>query len=196
MRKAALAFAAVLALPATTAVAFAQPPADKAHGGGAAAMAPPKPAPELQAFMRGSEGTWKCDTTMPAGSMGPGSPEMKNKSTIKIKKALDGFAYEGEWESKKTKEIPAMKGRFVMAWDGAAKQLVSTSYDTMGGVSTTMGAATAESATLTGNGSMMGQTMKVRQTIAITPDRKGMTHTFDADTGKGWQTMAKDECKK
>lgn len=204
---------ALLSVPVATSVAFAQPPAGKpaaapaakpaappaaapAAAPPAAPMTPPKPAPEFETFMKSTEGTWKCESTMPAGSMGPGSPEMKNKATIKIKKTLDGFGYEGEYDTKKTKEMPAMKGRFFLAWDSAGKQLVSALYDTMGGISQTAGPISGETATLTGTGSMMGQKMKVREVITTKPGGKELGHTFEADMGKGWMMMVKDDCKK
>src|SRR5262245_17718316 len=58
---------------------------EKAPAGGGAMMMP-KPAPELDAALKSWEGTWKCETTFPAGAMAPGSPEMKTQSTVKIKK--------------------------------------------------------------------------------------------------------------
>src|SRR6516225_4201513 len=84
--------------------AAAAPPA----GGAAAAppaggaMTPPKPAPEWEAFAKGWEGNWKCETTIPAGSMGPGSPEMKAQVTAKVKKDLGGFWLVGNYDMKKT----------------------------------------------------------------------------------------------
>lgn len=203
---------AVLGIPAFTGLAFAQAPATKPAAPAAPAakpaapaapaaapaapMTPPKPAPEFEAFMKGAEGSWKCESTMPAGSMGPGSPEMKMKTTTKIKKALDGFAYDGEWEVKKTKEMPGAKGRFTLAWDAASKQLVGANFDNMGSVVTTTGTIAGDTATLTGAGSLMGQKMKVREMITMKPGGKEMTHTMESDMGKGWQPMGKDECKK
>lgn len=202
---------AALCLPAFTSVALAQAPAAKpaapaapaakpaAPGASAAAppgapMAPPKPAPEFAAFLKGAEGNWKCESTMPAGAMGPGSPEMKMKSTTKLKKVLDGFAYEGEWEMKQMKEMP--KGRFVLAWDAAGKQIVGSNYDNMGNVSSTTGTVAGDSATLTGSATIMGQKMKIREVITVRNGGKEMTHSMETDTGKGWQPMGKDECKK
>src|SRR5712671_1237536 len=64
----------------------------------AAPAAPPmpKPSPELEAYMKPFEGSWKCDTKFAPNAFGPGSPEMNVKSTVKIKKELDGFWYRGE----------------------------------------------------------------------------------------------------
>ena len=48
-----------------------------------------------------------------AGAMGPGSPEMTAKSTVKFSKDLNGFFYRGDYEIKKQKgfDMP-MKGTF------------------------------------------------------------------------------------
>jgi hypothetical protein len=172
--------------------AMAQPPAGDAAG----PMTPPKPAPEFEGFMKAVAGNWKCETTMPAGSMGPGSPEMKNKSTIKIKKTLDGFGYDGEWASGTTKGMPAMKGRFFLAWDSAGKQLVNATFDSMGGTTYATGPISGDTATLIGNGSAMGQPMKVRETLTRSANGKTLIHAFDMDVGQGWQSLVKDECRK
>lgn len=196
---------AVLTIPTITSVAVAQAPAPKPAAPPAAAaapaaaampMTPPKPAPEFEAFMKGGDGSWKCDTTMVAGAMGPGSPEMKTKCSIKIKKVLDGFAYEGEMDQKKTKEMPGVKGKFTMAFDSSKKLLLSNFMDSMGTVVSTSGTISGDSATLTGSGTMMGQAMKVRETIVTKAGGKEMTHTVDVDMGKGFVPMVKDECKR
>jgi len=69
-------------------------------------------------------GSWKCDTTFAANAMGPGSPEMKVKTAIKFKKDLGGFWYRGDYEAKKTKDFPGMKGTIYLGHDG--KQLLAT----------------------------------------------------------------------
>ena len=68
----------------------------------AAPPAPPTPAPELTAFAKNFEGSWKCDSKFPAGAMGPGSPEMTGKSTVSIKKDLNGFWYKGLYEESRS----------------------------------------------------------------------------------------------
>src|SRR5690242_3530559 len=76
--------------------ALAEEPAPAA----AAAKPPePKPAPELEAYMKGFEGKWKCQTTFPAGAMGPGSPEVKTTANVELKKELNGFFYRGEYKT-------------------------------------------------------------------------------------------------
>src|SRR5262245_36176151 len=62
--------AAPAAAPAAPAAAPAAPAA--APAAAAVAMTPPKPTPEWEAFTKGIEGTWKCESTSPAGAMGPG----------------------------------------------------------------------------------------------------------------------------
>src|SRR5262245_19901812 len=84
--------------PAAAPAGAAAPPAT---GGGM--MAAPKPAPEWEAFAKGWEGSWKCETTVPAGSMGPGSPEQKAQVNVKVKKDYGGFWLVGNYDMKKTK---------------------------------------------------------------------------------------------
>src|SRR6185369_7617141 len=115
-----------------TAVKPAAPaPAPGAAPTAAAPPAIPTPSPELDTLYKGLEGSWKCDTTMAAGAVGPGSPELKVKSMVKIAKAKDlgGFWYRGEYEIKKTKTVPGFKGTFLMGYDAASKTALNLSYD-------------------------------------------------------------------
>src|SRR6476620_5312033 len=59
----------------------------------AASASTPAPSPELDELYKPFAGTLKCDTKFAAGAMGPGSPETSVKSTVHIKKDLDGFWY-------------------------------------------------------------------------------------------------------
>jgi hypothetical protein len=167
--------------------------APAAAGAPAAPMGPPKPAPELDATFKYLEGTWKCDTTFPANAMGPGSPEMKTKTTIKFKKDLNGFWYRGEYEAKKTKEFPGMKGIVFFGHDG--KQLLTSSVDAMGGMASGTGTATGNTLTFIDDAYMMGTKMKMRETIEKKSDKE-VLHKFESDMGKGFQPMGEDVCKK
>ena len=175
--------------------AAAAPPA----GGAAAAppagamMTPPKPAPEWEAFAKGWEGSWKCETTIPAGAMGPGTPEMKSQVTAKVKKDLGGFWLIGNYDMKKTKTTPAMKGTFTLGSpDG--KTLVSTNMDSMGGTAWSSGPLGADGGTTTGEGIMMGHKVKVRELTTKTD--KEVHHKSEVDMGKGFMVMFEDSCKK
>jgi len=178
----------------------AAPPAAAPPAGGAAAappaaapMTPPKPAPEWEAFAKGWEGSWKCETTIPAGSMGPGSPEMKSQVAVKVKKDLGGFWLVGNYDMKKTKTTPAMKGTFTLGSpDG--KTLVSTNMDSMGGTAWSSGPLGADGGTTTGEGIMMGNKVKIRETT--TKKDKEVTHKAEVDMGKGFMVMFEDVCKK
>jgi hypothetical protein len=161
---------------------------------GGAAMAMPKPSPEWEAFMKGMDGNWKCESTMPAGSMGPGSPEMKMQTTAKVKKDLGGFFLVGNYEVKNTKTVPGMKGTFAMgAPDG--KTLVSTNMDSMGNASFTSGPLGPEGGTTTGDGYMMGTKVKLRETVQKKGDKE-MNHKVEVDAGKGFMVAVEDNCKK
>jgi hypothetical protein len=159
-------------------------------------MAPPKPAPELDSLFKAYEGNWKCDTTYAAGSMGPGSPETKVKSEVKIKKDAGGFWYAGEYKVKKTKTTPAFEGHFSLGYDVGAKAPVSINMDSMGGYAVTSGTgSTADKLVFTGEGHMMGSKVKVRETMSKKSDKE-VEHTFETDMGKGYTLMGTDACKK
>jgi hypothetical protein len=179
------------AAPHAAAPAAAAPPAAAPPAAGAMTM--PKPAPEWEAFAKGWEGTWKCETTIPAGSMGPGSPEMKSQVSAKVKKDFGGFWLVGNYDMKKTKTTPAMKGTFTLGSpDG--KLLISTNMDSMGGSAWSTGPLGPEGATTTGEGVMMGNKVKVRETT--TKKDKEVRHTSEVDMGKGFVMMYEDLCKK
>jgi Protein of unknown function (DUF1579) len=184
--------------PAPAVEKAAAPAAEKAAAPAAAAPAePPKPDPAVDALYKGWEGSWKCDTTFNAGSMGPGSPEMKLKTDVKIKKDLAGYWYRGEFKIKKTKAMPVMEGVFMLGYDAAAKLPVNITYDSMGGYAVETGAldATADKTVYVGEGHMMGMKAKFRETMIKKGD-KAFEHSFDIDMGKGFAPMGTDECKK
>lgn len=166
-------------------------PATSTAGG--TPMGPPKPAPELDATYKALDGSWKCDTTFAANAMGPGSPEMKVKTTIKFKKDLNGFWYRGDYEAKKTKEFPGMKGTVYLGHDG--KQLLTSNVDSMGGVGTGTGTAAGDTLTFITDSYMMGMKMKTRETIQKKSDKE-ISHRFEVDMGKGFQPMGEDVCKR
>ena len=130
--------AAPAAKPASAPVAANAPAAKGAPAAAAPAAAPaappppPTPAPELTAFAKNFEGNWKCESKFPAGAMGPGSPESSGKSTVSIKKDLNGFWYKGLYEIKKSKTMPGMKAQFSMGYDPGSKQVLLTGTDNMG----------------------------------------------------------------
>jgi hypothetical protein len=173
---------------------------DKAGGPAAAAAPalppPPKPPAELDEGFKYFTGTWKCDSRMPAGSMGPGSPEVMGKATLTMKKVEKGFYYQGVYTMKKTKTTPGFKGTFLISYQPAAKMFAITASDDMGGAAyeTSTGFA-GDTITFVGEGFMMGQKVKIRETMTRGPD-KTASHKYEADMGKGFQLMGEDTCKK
>jgi Protein of unknown function (DUF1579) len=178
------------AKPAAPAAAAPKPPATPA-----AAPAMPTPSRELEAFMKGFEGSWKCETRFPAGGMGPGSPETKTKTSVKIKKEFEGFSWHGEYKLGKTKEMPGMSGVFQVGYDPSAKQATFLSYDSMGSAMMGVGPISGDSVTFTEDGYMMGMKAKVRETMTK-KGPKEISHSVEVDQGKGFQVMAEDSCKK
>jgi hypothetical protein len=187
--------AAPAAAPAA-AKAPASAPATAGAVAAAAAAGPPVPSPEIDALFKGYEGSYKCDTTFPAGSMGPGSPEMKMKTDVKIKKEAGGFWYKGEFKIKKSKAMPGIEGTFMMGYDAAAKAPMLVLTDSMGTFAVEHASgATADKIVYVGEGTMMGMKSKVRETMEK-KDAKTIEHTLEVDMGKGFQPMGTDVCKK
>lgn len=186
--------AATKPTPATTAAA----PAAAAPAPAAEPGALPTPSPELDTLYKGLEGSWKCETTMAAGSMGPNSAELKVKSMVKIAKAKDlgGMWYRGDYEIKKAKAVPPLKATFMLGYDPASKSALNVSYDNTGAAGIATGAnPTADSVTFVGETYMMGQKVKTRETMAK-KGPKEVEHRFEADMGKGFQVIGTDLCKK
>ena len=173
----------------------AVPAAAPAAAAPAAPPAPPAPAPELVAFAKSLEGNWKCETKFPAGGMGPGSPELAAKSTVNIKKDLNGYWYKGSYEVKKSKTVPGMKANFFLGYDPGSKQMIMSGLDSMGGGSFEAGPLVGDSFTVVGEGYMMGMKSKVRETMTKKSDKE-VFHKFEVDMGKGFQSIGEDTCKK
>jgi hypothetical protein len=176
--------------------AAAKPGAPAAGAPGAAPSGPPAPPPEVDQLYKGLEGSWKCETTYNAGAFGPGSPEMKTKSEVTVKKEPGGFWYKGVYKAKKTKTSPEFGATFLLGYDAAAKTATNVTYDNMGGYSVEHGpGATADKVAFSGDGNMMGSKVKVRETMTH-KDPKTVEHTFEVDMGKGFMPMGTDVCKK
>jgi hypothetical protein len=189
----------VVALAGSASFALAQEPAAKPDKAAAAAPAgPPTPSPELDTLYQAYEGNWKCETTFPAGAMGPGSPEMKAASTVKIKKdkELSGFWYRGDYQVKKSKTFPGMRAGFALGYDAGSKTALFMAADSMGGnISASGTGANGETVTFVGDGYMNGQKVKFRESMTRKSDKE-VEHTSEVDMGKGFQAFAKDVCKK
>ena len=174
-------------------------PAEKPSGkpaaeAGAAGPAAPKPSAELDA-MKFLAGSWTCETSMPAGAMGPGSPASKASTSIVFKKDLGGFFYRGDFEMK-AKTGPAMKGSVFISHQPAANLFTLSSVDSMGGAElATSPGFQGDAIEFTGDAFMMGQKTKVRETITKAGPKE-IVHKFEADSGKGFESMGEDHCKR
>jgi len=188
------------AKPAAPAAPAAKPAAPAAAPTAAAAPAaapatppaPPTPSKELETFMKPFEGTWKCEATWPAGTMGPN--EIKGKATAKFKKDMGGFFWKGDYQLAKQKEVPAMSVQFWVGYDKGSGDLTFTSIDSMGGTTLESGKPEADTVTTTGEGYMMGKKVKIRETLWHKDKTGG--HSAEVDMGHGWVQLGKDECKK
>jgi hypothetical protein len=191
----------VAALLGCGSFALAQAPAARPDNAASAAGAPtaaPAPSPELDTLFKSYEGSWKCETTFVAGAMGPGSPEVKSTSAVKIKKdkELGGFWYRGDYQVKKTKTFPGMRAGFLLGYEAGAKTALFMAANSTGGnVSASAPAATPDSVSFIGDGWMMGQKVKFRESMVKKSDKE-VEHKTEVDAGKGFQPFVDELCKK
>jgi len=156
----------------------------------------PTPDPALTKAFGGAVGTWRCQgKMMMPKEMGGG--EIATRSSMTIKKELNGFAYTGEWKSEKTKAFPAMSGKMTWAYDAGAQKLtefsVSSTGDVMHG---TAEAGEGDKVVWNEEGTMMGKASKTRTTVTM-KGKNALELAFDAQgDGGNWMPMGKDSCKK
>lgn len=183
-----------------SAVAPAGAPAAGAAAAAPSAAAPaapamPTPNKEMETFMKGFEGSWRCETKFAAGAMGPGSPEVTTKSTVRVKKDFGGFAWHGEYNLPKSKTTPAMSGVFQIAHEPITNGATIVGYDSMGSSFSGVGVISGDSVTFTEEGYMMGAKAKVRETMTKKGPRE-ILHTYEVDSGRGFQPVGVDSCKR
>jgi len=155
----------------------------------------PTPSKELEVFMKGFEGSWKCETEFAAGSTGPGSPDAKGKAALKIRKDFGGFSWHGEYTLAKSEILPAMSGIFQVSYDPSGKQATFVSYDSMGAAMMGAGPLSGDSVTFVEQGYMLGIKVKVHETMTK-KSAKEILHKVEIESGKSFQLMAEDTCKK
>ena len=145
--------------------------------------------------MKGFEGSWKCETEFAAGSTGPGSPDAKGKASLKIRKDFGGFSWHGEYALAKNEVLPAMSGVFQVSYDPSGKQATFVSYDSMGAAMMGAGPLSGDSVTFVEQGYMLGIKVKVHETMTK-KSAKEILHKVEIESGKSFQLMAEDTCKR
>jgi len=156
---------------------------------------PPKPAPALAEAFKDMAGTWSCSGSMD-NPQSPGT-QVKTKSEMHITPVADGFAYTGVFRMEKNAAMPA-GGKGMMQWgyDAGKNKLVERGFDNMGSSWSGTSDGQKDGTTVWAEeGTMMGQTMKSRTTVA----RKGpkeITVTSEVENKGAWQKMGEDTCKK
>lgn len=154
------------------------------------------PPAEIDTLFKSYEGSWKCETTFAPGALGPGSPEMKAKAVVRIKKDFGGFWYRGEYEIKKAKNMPGFKAAFNLGYEPSTKSAVNVTFDSTGAAAIeTAAGATPELVTFLGEGYMAGKKVKMRETMTHKTANE-VEHTSEVDMGMGFQKMGSDICKK
>jgi hypothetical protein len=180
-------------LVTSSSVARAAPPAATPPPAIALTPARPTPAPELRE-LAALEGSWRCAGTTPAGPFGP---EQSTKATLKVKKDLGDFWYAVDYEQKKTKHgPPPMTARGFLGYDTAAKKLVRTGADNLGGgVSATASGWEGAKLVFTGELAAMGQRFPFREIYSKKSERE-IGVLGELKMGKDWITLGNDDCRR
>jgi len=153
------------------------------------------PSKELEAFMKGFEGSWKCDTKFAAGAMGPGSQAQRARTEMSIKKEFGGFSWHGEFKLTKTTTTSATSGVFQIGYATGTKQATFLSYDSVGSAMMGAGTISGDSVTFAEEGFLKGVKVKIRETLAAKGPKR-LYHKVEIEQGKGYQPMAEDTCVK
>ena len=156
----------------------------------------PRPDPALTKAFGDSVGSWRCKGKMMLPKeMGGG--QVDTRSSMTIRRELNGFAYSGEWKSEKNKAFPAMQGKMTWTYDASSKKLSEFSVDSFGDVMRGEGDA-AQDGTVVWNeeGTMMGKPSKTRTTVTM-KGKNALDLAFDSQgEGGTWAPMGKDSCTK
>ena len=155
----------------------------------------PQPSKELDAYMKPFEGTWTCDSKIPAGMFGPS--EVAAKANVRFKKEANGLYWRGQYQIAKQKGVPMQFGaEFFVSYDPGSKQLIFNGIDTTGGSFFETGRIDGASASFTGDGYMKGNKVKLRETMWSKDKTAGHTAEVDMGKGQGFVSMAVDNCKR
>jgi hypothetical protein len=158
---------ALLAQPAPEKKKAEAPAAAAASPPAAQPMGAPKPDPAMDK-LNAMIGTWKCE-----GKMSMGGHDMTMKSTAKFNWDMDKFWVVGQFNTPKSKEMPAYKGIAYYGYDPTTKMYVNFSFDNMGSWhQATSKGMEGNAEEWNGKGMMMGQMMEGKTTITHDSDKQ------------------------
>lgn len=161
--------------------------------GAPAAMAMPKPAPEM-AQLKFFVGNWRCNGKAEASPFGPAHG---SKTTTRGKIDLDGFWLTVSVDEQKSKESPMpIHGRFASTYDGAGKKFVGLWYDNFGAweLMTSPGFE-GDTITFSGDAMMGGQKIPAKDAFTRKGDKE-MVHTGEMEMQGKWMKLYEETCKR
>ncbi len=185
---AALAFA----IGSPSALAGEKSDAKKSTAG--ASMPPATPPPEMAKF-NSMAGAWKCMSKMHLPPEMGG--EQSGKSTMTIKKDMNGYWMVGQWKTEKTKTMPEMKGTIYWGYDTVDKKFVEVGLDSTGSLMRGTSEGPQDGKWVwTEDGVMLGKKSKSRTTVTQkSPNVTEVNTEIESEPGK-WVPMGEDDCKK
>jgi hypothetical protein len=174
--------------------ALAREESDAKKSTGAASMPPATPPPEMAKF-NSMAGTWKCTSKMHLPPEMGG--EQTGKSTMTIKKDMNGYWMVGQWKTEKTKTMPEMKGTIYWGYDTADKTFVEVGLDSTGSLMRGTSEGPQDGKWVWNeDGVMMGKKTKSRTTVTQkSPNATQVNTEIESEPGK-WVPMGEDDCKK
>ncbi|HEV8254476.1 MAG TPA: DUF1579 family protein [Vicinamibacteria bacterium] len=139
-------------------------------------------------------GTWSCEGQF-AGGMG--MPAHPTKARVTTKSDLDGFFYSVRYEEEKTKDNPMpYRGAGFWGYDRETKKYTSIWADNMGGGAPQTSAGwEGDKLVFSGDATMMGKKMGVRDTFTRKGDNE-LVHMGEMQMDGKWSKMSEETCKK
>lgn len=170
-----------------------------AMGAPPAEMAPPKPGPETM-LLKPMAGTLATTGKVPAGAMGPSSPELASKGSHSCKWTADKLWLQCEIKDTtgSGKQSMTWAGHMMTGWDYSAKMYRTVLTDNMGMAMMLQGKADGPKLQMesVGDYQFMGQPFKMRVTLDMT-DPKAIKFTDEREVGKSgkWTTFEESTMK-
>jgi hypothetical protein len=159
----------------------------------AAPDAPPRPAAEMS-NLKAFDGSWTCEGKSEASPFGPAGTM---KGTVKSQADLGGFWQTGHIKSTMAGMPGSVEGMFHMTYDAGTKQYVLLWVDNMGAYShETSPGWQGDKIVFTGDMSMGGKKMTVRDTFTKDAGGTSLTHAWEGQIDGKWTALGSETCKK
>jgi len=159
---------------------------------------PQGPPPQVGELYAELKGEWGCETTFPAGALGPGAPEMGVSGHLQVadNDDLGGYWYRGIYATEPSETMPTFRVEFFMGYGELTGLAFLVGVDNIGGTSTGTSAGWKDDVlTYEGHGYSMGQAVKTRESMTKNGTAE-VVHRLEVDAGDGYQPKVETVCKR